>query len=90
MHMGKTGLSVLDVENLRMHYARTVDCWIENFERNADQIREQFDDAFIRMWRVYLNASSTGFKYGTSRLYQMLFSNGLNNTLPATREHLYK
>jgi cyclopropane-fatty-acyl-phospholipid synthase len=38
----------------------------------------------------FLHACSAGFKYGSSRLYQILFSNGLNNGLPLTRKHLYQ
>ncbi len=89
-HMGKSGLSVLDVENLRLHYARTLDLWAQNFEANVAKARAMFDDSFVRMWRLYLNASSTGFKYAQIRLYQLLFSNGLNNQLPITREHIYE
>ncbi len=42
--MGRAGLCVLDIEGLRLHYARTLDCWIANFERNIDKIREMFDE----------------------------------------------
>lgn len=87
--MGKTGLCILDVENLRLHYARTLDHWAANLEKNADKVRKMFGENFLRMWRLYLNASSAGFKYAESRLYQILFSNGLNNELPLTREHCY-
>ena len=87
--MGRAGLCVLDVEGLRLHYGRTLDCWISNFEKNIDRIREMFDERFVRMWRLYLNSSSAGFKYGTTRLYQILFSNGLNNDLPMTRGYMY-
>ena len=87
--MGRAGLCVLDVEGLRMQYGRTLDCWISNFERNIGRIQKMFDERFVRMWRLYLNASSAGFKYGNVRLYQILFSNGLNNHLPMTREYVY-
>jgi cyclopropane-fatty-acyl-phospholipid synthase len=89
-HMGEAGLSILDVENLRLHYARTLDLWARNFEANIQRVREMFEEAFVRMWRLYLNASSAGFKYAETRLYQLLFSNGLNNQLPITREHVYR
>ena len=88
--MGRAGLCVLDIEGLRLHYGRTLDCWIANFERNADKIREMFNERFVRMWRLYLNVSSAVFKYDGSRLYQILFSNGLNNKLPMTREYMYR
>jgi cyclopropane-fatty-acyl-phospholipid synthase len=88
--MGLVGLSVLDVENLRFHYGHTLDSWADNYEKNLEKVRVMFDEAFVRMWRLFLNACSVGFKYGSSRLYQILFSNGLNNELPLTRKHLYR
>jgi cyclopropane-fatty-acyl-phospholipid synthase len=87
--MGETGLSILDIENLRLHYAKTLEKWIENYERNIEKARELFDGAFLKRWRLFLNSSAAGFKYGESRLFQILFSNGLNNTLPITRAHVY-
>ncbi|NSW86241.1 MAG: class I SAM-dependent methyltransferase [Syntrophobacteraceae bacterium] len=89
-HMGNTGFSILDVENLRLHYARTLDLWAENFEKNIDRVRQMFDDTFVRMWKLYLHSASAGFKHGDNRVYQILFSNGLNNDLPWTREGVYR
>lgn len=88
--MGKRGLSIIDVENLRMHYALTLERWAQNFERNLDRVREKFKDSFVRCWRLFLQGSAAGFRYGDSRLFQILFSNGLNNNLPLTRDHLYR
>ena len=88
--MGRAGLCVLEIEGLRLHYGRTLDCWIANFERNIDKIREMFNERFVRMWRLYLNASSAGFKYNGTRLYQILFSKGLNNGLPMVRDYMYR
>lgn len=88
-HLGAQGFSILDVENLRLHYARTLELWAENFDKNVEKVREMFDEYFVRMWRLYLNACSVGFRYGETRLYQILFSNGINNNLPLTREHCY-
>ena len=87
--MGMAGFSLLDVENLRLHYARTLDRWADNFERNVEKARQMFDDAFVRMWRLYLRGASAGFKYGELRVFQVLFSKGLNNDLPMTRDHVY-
>ena len=88
--MGRAGLCVLEVEGLRLHYGRTLDCWIANFERNIGKIREMFNERFVRMWRLYLNASSAGFKYNGTRLYQILFSKGLNNGLSMVRDYMYR
>jgi cyclopropane-fatty-acyl-phospholipid synthase len=88
--MGRAGLCILDIEGLRLHYGRTLDFWIANFESNVGKIREMFDERFVRMWRLYLNVSSAGFKYSSSRVYQILFSKGLNNNLPIVRDYLYR
>jgi len=87
--MGKTGFSILDVENLRWHYAKTLEYWVENYELNVKKVREMFDEAFVRQWRLFLNGSIAGFSYGDSRLFQVLFSNGINSELPPTRAHVY-
>lgn len=88
--MGRAGLSILDVENLRVHYGHTLDKWAENYEKNVERVRGMVDDSFARMWRLFLHASSAGFKFGNSQLYQILFSNGLDNDRPLTRKHLYQ
>jgi cyclopropane-fatty-acyl-phospholipid synthase len=44
----------------------------------------------MRMWQLYLNASSVSFKTGGNRLYQITFSNGIDGKLPLTRDYIYK
>ncbi len=87
--MGKTGLVPNDLENLRLHYAKTLDEWSKRYEANVATIRKMYDDKFVRMWRMFLNGSAAGFRYGTTRLYQIVFTKGLNNSLPLTRKHIY-
>ena len=87
--LAKNRCSILDVENLRMHYARTTERWLENFERHSEQIRQMYDETFVRQWRLFLHLAPSSFKYAGNRLFQILFSNGLNNELPITRSHLY-
>ncbi len=79
-----------DVENLRPHYARTVEEWIARFEVHVKKIETMYDASFVRMWRMFLNGCVANFRYGDMRLYHVLFTNGLNNTMPLTREHLYR
>jgi cyclopropane-fatty-acyl-phospholipid synthase len=84
-----SGLSVLDVENLRLHYARTLRHWLERFEANVAQVRTMFDERFVRMWRYYLAGSIAGFDTGTLQLFQVLVTPYNNNDLPPTREYMY-
>lgn len=82
--------SVLDVENIRLHYARTLEHWLERYEQNIDQVRDMFDDIFIRTWRLYLSASIAAFSSGSLQLFQVVFTNGANNEIPWTRAGLYQ
>lgn len=81
--------SIIDVENLRPHYARTCETWLHNFEAVADEVAESYGEEFVRMWRLYLAGSSAGFQSGTLQLYQVLFTPCGNNKVPWTREYLY-
>ena len=81
--------SVVDVENLRPHYARTLEYWRGRFERVADDVRAMFDDAFVRAWRLYLAGSQAAFETGTMQLFQVLFARGGSSDLPWTRADLY-
>ena len=61
-----TGLEVLDVENLRRHYALTLDAWAERFDRSWEAIHaldpERFDERFRRTWRTYLWSCAEMFR----------------------------
>ena len=81
--------SILDVENLRPHYARTCAAWLENFEAVADEVAAMYSEEFVRMWRLYLAGSSAGFESGTLQLYQVVFTPRGNQNVPWTRDHLY-
>jgi len=81
--------SVLDVENLRLHYARTLRDWHALYERSIDQVAQMFDERFVRMWRLYLQGSIAAFTTGEMQLFQVVFSPGTNNQVPWTREDLY-
>ena len=75
----------LDVENLRLHYNRTLLCWDKNYREHMDQIREMFDERFVRTWDLYLAACAATFHNGIIDLHQVLFSNGINNDVPMVR-----
>ena len=81
--------SILDVENLRLHYARTLIHWLENFEANHAGVEEMFDETFVRAWRLYLTGSIAAFQTGELQLFQVLFNRDRDNNIPPTREHLY-
>ena len=54
-----------------------------------EAIRAMFDDRFVRMWRMYLNAACAAFKYGELNLWQVTFTHGFSDRMPLTRRYLY-
>jgi cyclopropane-fatty-acyl-phospholipid synthase len=85
------GFHLIDGESLRPHYALTLSHWARRFEARLPEVRALgFDEPFIRMWRLYLHASAAGFRAGRLDLHQFVFTHGINNSLPLTREHLYQ
>lgn len=82
--------SILDVENLRHHYARTSQLWLERFENSTKEVCAMFDEEFVRTWRLYLAGTVAGFRVGTLQLFQVVFSQDSSAQLPGTRARLYQ
>jgi len=82
--------SVIDVENLRLHYALTLKHWLWRFEGARERVRAMFDERFVRAWRLYLAGSLAAFRTGELQLYQVLFNRDTSNDVPWTRAHLYE
>ena len=76
------GFSVLDVENLRLHYARTLEHWLDRYQANEQRVAEMFDQPFVRMWRLYLAGSVVAFATGTLQLFQIVFT-------PRSQQHFW-
>ena len=66
--------SMLDVENIRLHYAETLRHWLSRYEQSIETIRGMYDERFVRMWRMYLAGSVAAFECGSLQLFQVLFA----------------
>jgi cyclopropane-fatty-acyl-phospholipid synthase len=95
--MERWGLEIVDIENLRRHYAFTLDAWAERFERSWESIheldRKRFNDKFFRVWRTYLVSCAEMFRSHNSRthLFQIVFGKGniSAKNYPMSRSFLY-
>jgi cyclopropane-fatty-acyl-phospholipid synthase len=96
--MEKHGLEVVDIENLRRHYALTLDAWAERFDRRWETIHaidpKRFDERFRRIWRTYLIGCAEMFRSANERtnLFQIVFSRGniMSKSYPMSRAFLYR
>ncbi len=86
----KHGFRLQDYENLRMHYALTLHEWRKRFNANRDKVIAMFDEQFYRMWDFWLASSEGSFLYGNIDLSHFVFTKGVVNDLPLTREDWYR
>lgn len=82
-------LTIQDIENLRLHYARTLEEWLKRFDLAEGEVLRSFDERFVRTWRLYLAGSEAVFRVGQLQLFQVVFNRAQDNALPCSRAHLY-
>jgi cyclopropane-fatty-acyl-phospholipid synthase len=78
-------LRIVDYENLRLHYAMTLEEWLRRYEEHREEVTKMFDEQFYRMWNLWLASSAAAFRYGAYNLSQFVLTKGVNNDLPLTR-----
>jgi cyclopropane-fatty-acyl-phospholipid synthase len=67
-------MSVVDVENLRLHYARTLTHWSRRFAAASEHVRTAYGEEFRRTWELYLAGSEAAFATGWMQLFQVVFT----------------
>jgi cyclopropane-fatty-acyl-phospholipid synthase len=89
-HVASAGLGLIHAENLRLHYALTLEEWYRRFERRRAEVVAMFDERFARMWTFYLLCAAGTFRYGGQDVFQFTFTKGIaNNGLPLTNAYMY-
>jgi cyclopropane-fatty-acyl-phospholipid synthase len=69
------GLFVMeDWHNLSVHYDKTLRAWRRNFESSWDDLQQQYNETFHRMWYYYLSVSAASFRARKNQLWQIVFS----------------
>jgi len=70
--MQEGGMEVVDVENLRRHYAKTCALWVDKFEASSNEIKRLAGERRHRIWRVYLAGCAYAFNQDWISLYQVV------------------
>ena len=83
----RAGLIVTDIEVLRLHYAKTLECWRARFEKHRDQARALYDERFCRMWDFYLALAQCSFEYENQVVFQIQLAKKIA-TVPLTRDYI--
>jgi cyclopropane-fatty-acyl-phospholipid synthase len=70
--MAGQDLEVLDVENLRPHYAQTLIHWVRRLEAHKDEAIAMVGEKRYRIWAIYMAGCAYGFWRNWSALHQVL------------------
>lgn len=91
--ISEAGLEVVDVESLRLHYAKTLEHWSSRLETHLEQAAAMVPEQTLRIWRLYLAGCAYGFAHGWINLHQILAvkprADG-GHDLPWTRADIYR
>jgi cyclopropane-fatty-acyl-phospholipid synthase len=91
--MSGANLEVLDVETLRLHYARTLALWSKRLEANLPLARSHAGDRHTRIWRLYLAGCAHAFARNWITVHQVLaVKSGAPGRAPPpwTRDYMYR
>jgi cyclopropane-fatty-acyl-phospholipid synthase len=84
------GFEILDIENLRPHYALTCRAWVSRLQSNECVALQIVSPGTFRTWLLYLAASSASFECGDTDIVQILMSKrGSRRLRHLTRSHIY-
>ncbi len=82
-------LAIYDIENLRLHYSKTLEAWAQRFIDHQTEITEMMDEEFVKAWGLYLYGSLAAFNVGELQLFQVVFGHVRNNDIHWTRHYMY-
>lgn len=83
----RTGLTITDVEVLRLHYAKTLKHWRSRFLANRERAKDLYDERFCRMWEYYLASCEIAFRYLSTAVYQIQITKQ-QQAVPLTRDYI--
>jgi cyclopropane-fatty-acyl-phospholipid synthase len=83
----RAGLTINDVEVLRLHYAWTLSHWRDRFMSRWADAALLYDERFCRMWEYYLSTAEAAFRYEDLVVFQIQITRR-NDVVPTTRDYI--
>ena len=84
----KTGLIVSDTETLIRHYDKTLENWLERFLEKRQEVKDLFDEKFVKMWAFYLASCAAAFRYRDLAVFQLQIVKNFQSA-HRTRDYIY-
>ena len=85
----KTGLIVADTETLIRHYDKTLESWLERFLDKKKEVKDLFDEKFVKMWEFYMSSVCAAFRYRDLVVFQLQIVKNFQ-AAHRTRDYIYK
>ena len=85
----KTGLIVSDTETLIRHYDKTLESWLERFLDKRREVKDLFDEKFVKMWEFYMASCAAAFRYRDLVVFQLQIVKNFQSA-HRTRDYIYK
>lgn len=101
-HIAEGGLELVDTENLRPHYAKTLWAWSDGLEAHLAEARRIVDEKVVRAYRLYLAGCAMAFERGWMSLHQFVATRpdgqvaagtglrGAQSVYPFRRDHIHR
>jgi cyclopropane-fatty-acyl-phospholipid synthase len=87
-HIERAGLMVVDIEVLRLHYAKTLQVWADRFQANREKAKAMYDERFCRMWEFYLRGARYVFLYEHHVVWQIQLAKDIYALPRITRDYI--
>jgi len=84
----ETGLIVSDTETLIRHYDKTLESWLERFLEKRQEVKDLFDEKFVKMWEFYLASCAAAFRYRDLAVFQLQIVKNFQSA-HRTRDYIY-
>ncbi len=84
----KTGLIVSDTETLIRHYDKTLESWLERFLLKKVEVKDLFDEKFVKMWEFYFASCAAAFRYRDLAVFQLQIVKNFQSA-HRTRDYIY-
>ena len=84
----ETGLIVSDTETLIRHYDKTLESWLERFLEKRQEVKDLFDEKFVKMWEFYLASCAAAFRYRDLVVFQLQIVKNFQSA-HRTRDYIY-
>lgn len=75
----KAGFEINTVENVGIHYSKTIAAWYNNWMSNKDKVIEKYGEMQFRMYQVFLGWSTRIAAIGGSSAYQIICHKNINS-----------